>query len=681
MRRLAKGIIRGTNSRLRRSVIWAASLVLPYMPLRLLLNVVILAQVLRLPGQRILLLNLISATAAQFKHKPEFALLPQAKKRMPIASSRVLHALGRHEDAVKVIQELKPGSRTKATTLLMARALFELGEFERARALLTNSGGEEAFDFDPPTAHLRGFLELCAGNESDADIALRTATAGMPHLMAPHQNIAARDPHNYRPTRLDVATGRDGRLFDAYNYLGQRATHVGMGQLGTGMYAKAFEAQKRIQKKKPSVSSGCASYLADLGTSLPEIKVFASEWQTQIGHQGLLDIELRMRELGWWKGTPIMLVNRGRVANFAFLSLFEHRVKLLSVGANLPHKIAEELVSLQRYCGMSFNAFEMPDGSIVPWSEAGALVIRQWEEEGRQPPLRIEFDRKFGTSETLSTTLDQARHNWGMAPDDWYVCLHLRDAAFYGEARGFGQSHRNSDVENYRAAIEYITGLGGWVIKLGGKDSPKLPRMPRVIDYSRSTYKSDLMDICLIRHARLFIGTTSGLTNAAISLGTPAALVNCISTDAQIWHRQVRFAPKRIILQNGRSLQQTELTQSPWRWRLFDATVLARHGATPIDNTSDEILETVKEVMALATGKADDYAAGVEAAGVLNSRWRESLSMQHFYGGAQISLYYLKKHQAWLLSPMPQPSEEVQNSTALRSLRSTDSAGRSESIS
>ncbi len=73
-----------------------------------------------------------------------------------------------------------------------------------------------------------------------------------------------------------------------------------------------------------------------------------------------------MRELGWWKGDPIVLVGAGRVANYAFLSLFEHRAKLLSVGGSLPLKIARELVSLQRYSGMSFNAFEMPDGTVVP---------------------------------------------------------------------------------------------------------------------------------------------------------------------------------------------------------------------------------------------------------------------------------------------------------------------------
>jgi putative glycosyltransferase (TIGR04372 family) len=638
MRRLIKRIIRGTRFRIRRLAISVANFVLPRLPTRAVLGIVYLAQALHLPGQYTLLGHLISNATARQKHKPDSPL-----------------------DILSAIHELKPFSRTDAMALLMARTFFELGEFERAHAMLTNSDGRDAVDLDPPAAHLQGLLELCAGNESGAEIPLRIATADMPHLMAPHQNLAARDPSDYDPTPLDDAAGPDGRLFDAYNFLGQRVTHVGMGQLSTELYARALSAQKRLQRSTPPVSPACTSYLADLGISLSNVKIFASEWQTQIGHEGMLDIELRMRELGWWKGEPIVLVSSDRVANSAFLSLFEHHVRLLQLDSGVPHDIARELSSLQRYYGMSFNAFEMPDGMVVQWSEAAASAIRQWDEEGRQPPLRVEFDRRFASSEALTATLEEARRSWGMTPDDWYVCLHLRDGSFYGEARGLGQSHRNSDIENYRAAIEYITGLGGWVIKLGAKDSPKLPSMPRVIDYARSSYKSGLMDLSLIRGARLFIGTTSGLTNVPISFGIPAALVNCISTDAQLWHRLVRFTTKQIILKNGRAVAQTELTRSPWRWRVFDAGVLARHGATLVDNTSDEILETVKEVMALTTGKNDDYTVSVGAADDLYSRWQENLSMPHYYGGAQISLYYLKKHQASLFAPMREVSEATQN--------------------
>jgi putative glycosyltransferase (TIGR04372 family) len=602
----------------------------------MVLRVVYLAQTLRLPGQYTLLSHLISTATARQKYTPGSPL-----------------------DILKAMQELGPFFRGDGMTLLMARTLFELGEFERAQVMLSNSSGKDAVEPYPPTAHLQALLDLCAGNESKAETPLRIATAGMPHLLAPHQNLAARTPPDYDSTPLDVAAGPDGRLFDAYNFLGQRVTHVGMGHLSTGLYAKAFEAQKRLQKRPPPISAACASYLAEIGVSLSNVKIFASEWQTQIGHEGMFDIELRMRELGWWKGEPIVLVNPARVANTAFLSLFDRRARLLQLDSNVPHDIARELSSLQRYYGMSFNAFEMPDGTVVQWSEAAANAIRQWDNEGRQPPLRVEFDRRYASSEASLAPLEEASRSWGMTTDDWYVCLHLRDGSFYGEAKGLGQSHRNSDIENYRAAIEYITGLGGWVIKLGAKDSPKLPPMPRVIDYARSSYKSGLMDLFLIRGARSFIGTTSGLTNVPISFGIPAALVNCISTDAQLWHRKVRFTPKQIVLHNGSVVAITELTRSPWRWRVFDAGVLARHGATLIDNTSDEILETVKEVMALTTGTADDYAASVGATDDLYSRWQENLSMPYYYGGAQISLYYLKKHQASLFPPTPEVSEAL----------------------
>ncbi|MGT2440263.1 TIGR04372 family glycosyltransferase [Bradyrhizobium betae] len=663
MDNLGRKIIRRTKSRARRSAIWAADLVLPHLPVRMVLSIVVLAQALHMPGQRLLLLHLIAAMSGRRTHQSELPTLLQGKGRVPVTTPDMLHAVGRHQDAVEAIQNLKPGVRTSAMNVLMARALFELGEFERARGILTNSGGEEAFDFEPSTAHLRGLLELCSGNERSAVMALQSAATSMPHLMAPHQNLAARSRMDYSATELDLAAGHDGLLFDAYNYLGQRVTHVGMGHLSTGLYAKAFDAQRRLQDDEPPVSPACAAYLAALGISLSDVKVFASEWQTQIGHQGMLDVELRMRELGWWVGEPLAFVDDSKVANFAFLSLFEHRARLLSVGRNVRRSIADELFSLQRYRGLSFNAFEMPDGSIVQWSEAAALAMRQWDDEGRDPPLRIAYDQKFAASETLERTLKHARDDWGMKPDDWYVCLHLRDGAFYGEAKGLGQSHRNSNIENYRTAIEYITEMGGWVIKLGAKDSPDIPQMPRVIDYSHSSYKSELMDIALIRGARLFIGTTSGLTNVAISFGVPAALVNCISTDAQLWHRRVRFTPKQIVLEDGRMLTQAELTRTPWRWRQFDAGVLARHGATPIDNTPDEILGTVKEVMALATGNADQYDAGGEAAGHLLSRWQEALSVPHYYGGAQISLYFLTKHQASLVPAAASPSNVIQNLT------------------
>jgi putative glycosyltransferase (TIGR04372 family) len=242
-----------------------------------------------------------------------------------------------------------------------------------------------------------------------------------------------------------------------------------------------------------------------------------------------------------------------------------------------------------------------------------------------------------------------------MGQGDWYVCLHMRDASYYGETGGIGQSHRNAGAENYLPMIEHVTRQGGFVIKLGGPHSLKLPKAERLIDYARSPFKSEALDLYLIRHARYFVGTTSGLTNLAVCFGAPSALVNCITVDAQLWGDRVRFAPKPVMTQEGRMLTQREITSSPWRWRLFGAEVMLRYGLIPQDNSPDEILETVKEVERLAD-RVDAHPAGCthtqgdsdDADGVIE-RWRRCLGLPHFYGNARPSLYFLYRHQVQFL--------------------------------
>ncbi len=236
-----------------------------------------------------------------------------------------------------------------------------------------------------------------------------------------------------------------------------------------------------------------------------------------------------------------------------------------------------------------------------------------------------------------------------MKPDDWYVCLHIRDAAHYFEFKGTGQTHRNSPIESYLDAIRFITGKGGWVIKLGGPNSPKLPQIDRAVDYALSGVRSDLLDIHLVRHARAFIGTTSGLTNVAVSFGIPSAIVNGITTDAQLWNKNVRFALKPVRLADRSMLTQRQLTSSPWRWRVFDAAVLGRNGGRPEINSADEVLQAVKEVLALASGCAAEFESEYDAEALL-SRWQDQLSLPHYYGTSRPSLYYLKKYEKEFLA-------------------------------
>ena len=381
--------------------------------------------------------------------------------------------------------------------------------------------------------------------------------------------------------------------------------------------------------------------------SLDELRIIPEEWTTQIGHLGMLDILFRMRELGWWSGKPLMVVRPKLVANASFFRLFEKFGQLLILRDRDP--LGEEVLSLQRWCGLNFNAFRLPDGDVVPWQEAGALAIEQWERERRGHPLRDQYDAVFGALPDVNSACQVIRKKWGMKPDDWYVCLHTRDPSHYFELVGTGQTHRNSPIEVYLDAIRFITAKGGWVIRLGGPNSPRLPAMERTVDYAFSQYKSDLMDIHLIRNARAFIGTTSGLTNVAISFGIPSALVNCITSDAQLWNGNVRFALKPVRLADGSMLTQRQLTCSPWRWRVFDAAVLTRSGAHPENNTAEEICAVVEEVEALANGRSAKFEKEYDAEALLG-RWKEQLTQPHHYGTSRPSLYYLKKYESEFLA-------------------------------
>ncbi len=579
--------------------------------------------------------------------RPDMRLSGWSTAWSPTSEETVLLNLGVFQELADLLQARGVALLSLDRSLKLIWALFELGRFEEAFEV-ASAWSETRISDHHTLMEARALLGMATGREADSARWLAAAAVGMPHLLAPHQNIAGRYSTDYAATPLDLAAGEDGRIYDGCNFIGQRVVHVGAGHRCAGIFAGALRAQQRLHAKLPRPSRALLQLLKQAEIDYEDLRILPVEWFTQIGHLGMMDILFRMRELGWWRGSALFLVPTDKVANHAFLSLFEPQGTLVPKHRDANPELMAELFSLQRYCGLSFNAFELPTGEIVPWQEAGAIAMRQYEAEGRGVPLRDAFDRRFGALETVAAPVERILQQWGLGPDDWYVCLHMRDAAHYGETEGTGQTHRNATVERYRSAIEYITRQGGWVIKLGGADSPKLPKMARLIDYGRSKFKSEIMDLHLIRHARLFIGTTSGLTNVAISFDVPCALVNCITTDAQLWTSKVRFTLKPIRLKTGRQVSQRELTSTPWRWRIFSAEVMSRYAATALETDSDDLLETVKEVHCLATGS--DYVPPIAIAPDLLARWNDSLHIKSYYGGARPGLYFLQKNADYLLA-------------------------------
>lgn len=645
----------GKGLRSRRSIYMAFLIVgklLNLLPRRLVFLILIGCDVIRLPGRGRLRQAYFPYAVSYLADHPDFRFCPAT--RLPFQSSaiQVLSAIGAYAEAGDRIVGSGLTSTTADTAFSLLQSGFELADFERFRGF-ANQIDSRHVKSHPGIAFLKATFNMIGRDEQAALDSMFWACRSDATLLRPHQNIAARTEKRYLPNPLDILCGGPGRLFDLCNFAGQRATHVGRGEVGVQLYERALAAQSELQRQgPPRLSAALEALLAKLDIAPGEIRLIPEEWSTQIGHLGMLDILFRMRELGWWSGKPVIVARPELIANRAFFALFEAAGKVVVIGDTVSEQLGEELLSLQRWYGLNFNAFRLPDGRVVPWQDAGALAITEWERQGRAHPLRDAYDRVHGSAGIADSAFQRMRAAWGMQPDDWYVCLHTRDAAHYLEFSGTGQSHRNAPIEASLEAIRFVIAQGGWVIKLGGPNSPKLPPLERTIDYALSDFRSELMDIHLIRHARAFVGTTSGLTNVAISFGIPCAIVNAITTDAQLWNKDVRFALKPVRLADGTMLTQRQLTSTPWRWRVFDAAVLGRSGAQPENNSEEEILQTVKEVVSLANGRAAEFEAAYDTETLL-ARWRSQLSLPYYYGTSRPSLDFLSRHGDAFLADRP----------------------------
>jgi putative glycosyltransferase (TIGR04372 family) len=470
------------------------------------------------------------------------------------------------------------------------------------------------------------------------------------------QNDDQIDPPKHRivePARVDKEENstekeektveNDIKQFYAYRHLMLRTYHNGEGFRLPLIYQRTVEAQRRLRRSLPAPSASLKKLLNRIGVEFSEIRLLSPDWSALIGHNGHLNVHLMMRTMEWWRGSPVLLAYKERIANQPFLSLFKDICPTLTLGDNTPPNAWHELASLTPFLGDSHQAFAFADGRTMYWNDAGAMALNKWEVENRGLPLRDIYDHRLLTDESPNLLFQSLRQHWGMLPNDWHVCLHMRDAETRNETLGVGESIRSSSLDNYLDAIGYITQLGGWVIRMGGPKVPPLPPMHRVIDYARSDDRSPLMDIHLMRTARMFIGTTSGFAYVASSFGIPTAMVNALSSVGLLWSKDTRFALKPVHTVDRRMLSLRDVTSDRWRWTFPTYESLARAGLTVRDNSSDEILETVKEVL--------EVSHASETAGqTLDDSWQRCVMTPAFYGSARPGKYFLEKYSDSLLA-------------------------------
>jgi putative glycosyltransferase (TIGR04372 family) len=457
-----------------------------------------------------------------------------------------------------------------------------------------------------------GCVYALMGDFSNSAIYFQDSVNRDPRSVMAHQNYAGGyDPAAYVPSPWELEHAGELLIYDNLIQLGENFYHQGRYEDTFRCYQAALDHQDAMAKIW-SIPTNLAQRIAAASTNFkPDLplRLLGYEWVTLIGHVGFIDCHLRMAELGILpRANYVLLAPRHKVVNQAFLSLFTRYLTIIE-----DPTLVDDILPYQRLVGDQFIAVRSDGQLAEPWAHAAARAQVAWSEEKRDPLVEISQDlRERGRSRLRAAGVTA----------DWFVAIHIREGGYHGDGPGTTRQHRSANVSNYLDAIARITERGGAVVRLGDKSMTPLRELRGVFDYAHSEIKSVEMDLFLCAEARLFIGTTSGLTTAVQALGTPMLLVNCISNDCQFWHDRTDFMVQPVYDRRAsRYLSLRETYRQPFQARLIDTSLLTHLGLEIHANRRQDITAAVTYKLDCLDGKLKSLREG----GALLKRYRKAM--------------------------------------------------------
>jgi len=196
----------------------------------------------------------------------------------------------------------------------------------------------------------------------------------------------------------------------------------------------------------------------------------------------------------------------------------------------------------------------------------------------------------------------------GIGENDWFVCFHSRDESYLNTLHKgrdwYYHDYRNTNIDNYLKAAEYIAEKGGFAIRMGSLVSKPLPKdiNPKIIDYAVK-YRSEFMDIYLLGHCKFFLGSTAGICFVSTIFEVPVVCANFVPLEPLRRVRKDIFIPKKIYSnKEKRFLAFKEILNSDV-CSFSHTDQYKKNNLTVVENTVDEILAVTKEMYERLSGK------------------------------------------------------------------------------
>lgn len=334
----------------------------------------------------------------------------------------------------------------------------------------------------------------------------------------------------------------------------------------------------------------------------------------RIGHLTIEpDCYLKDRALERRREWPVLLLLPEDAANDRLVDLWR---KYISVVQN---RFWVDLLTPFTFFPFLVSDLMQVTGALEGTATSYATYAR-W---GRRSPLL-----KLSDADRAAGRAQLAR--WGMPADAWFVCIHSREGGYSPEDEHW-HTYRNSPVTDYLPAMEAIIAAGGWCIRLGDATMEPLPPLPGVIDYARSTDKSELLDLFFCAECRFFLGNTSGLYLVASAFGRPCALANMvpISISYGIGIDDIAI-PKRLKRDRALVPISTLMRTPAAHYRYTE--LYEKDRLEPVSNTPEEIRLLVEEMIERLEGRAAYTAEDEARQAAYRAMFLEGV--HYSYGGA-----------------------------------------------
>lgn len=238
-------------------------------------------------------------------------------------------------------------------------------------------------------------------------------------------------------------------------------------------------------------------------------------------------------------------------------------------------------------------------------------LARPLAARGHEPYFGLDLRRTYA-SEALEVRLPAAAAAAAVASAATFglhgkriVTLHVRESGYkasLGVVDREKDSARNSRIETYVEAIDWLAGQGYTVVRFGDAQMTPLEH-PGVVDLATSPARTPELEIWCVLHSQFFIASDAGPYNLSVLTGVPCLGVN-VTHHIGAYPLRVhdRYLLKHVVeAESGRTLAPGEtLTRghlkhrwSPGRFRF-------------VDNTPGEIRAAVEEIeRVVASGEAE----------------------------------------------------------------------------